>query len=122
MEVLFKLQEVSSESNQTKTIFLITLVTIFLAYLKFKISPRLGKKLPPGSLGLPLIGESISFMRAHKQDKTVDWIRRHVNKYGPVFKTSLMGSNTVILIGQAGNRFIFSGRDNDALQVTKLEQ
>ncbi|OMO63692.1 Cytochrome P450, partial [Corchorus capsularis] len=71
-----------------------------------------GKKLPPGSLGFPLIGESISFIKAHKHNKTVDWIQDHVNKYGPVFKSSLMGSNAVLLIGQAGNRFIFSGKDN----------
>ncbi|XVF24340.1 hypothetical protein REPUB_Repub13aG0119400 [Reevesia pubescens] len=112
MDFLFELKELSPELNQPLMVIMISLVTIFLAYFKFRISPLLGKKLPPGSLGLPLIGESISFVRALKQDKTVNWIRKHVNKYGPVFKTSLMGSNAVVLTGQAGNRFIFSGRDN----------
>ncbi|KAK1571827.1 hypothetical protein Q3G72_023788 [Acer saccharum] len=51
-------------------------------------------------------------MKALKQDKPGEWIQKHVNKYGPVFKTSLMGSEAVVLAGQAGNKFMFSGSDN----------
>ncbi|KAE8735771.1 Chalcone-flavanone isomerase family protein [Hibiscus syriacus] len=112
MDVFFNIKLLSSETNQQVIIVVISLVTIVVAYFKFRIFPLLDKKLPPGSLGLPLIGESISFIRAHINDRTPDWIRKHVNDYGPVFKTSLMGSNVVVLTGQAGNRFIFSGRDN----------
>ncbi|KAA8533977.1 hypothetical protein F0562_031494 [Nyssa sinensis] len=73
---------------------------------------EVGKKLPPGSLGFPFVGESISFLKAQKEDKTVEWIATRIAKYGPVFKTSLMGSNIVVVTGQAGNRFVFSGSDN----------
>lgn len=95
------------------TVSALTLIAIFAGYFKFKTSSSsLGKKLPPGSFGLPLIGESISFIRAQNQDKTGEWIQTRIRKYGPVFKTSLMGSKTVVFTGQAGNRFVFSGSDN----------
>lgn len=91
-------------------ILVFTLTALFAGYfIKFKTS--LGKKLPPGSFGLPLIGESISFIRAQKQDGSDEWIRSRIRKYGPVFKTSLMGSKTVVITGQAGNRFVFGGGD-----------
>ncbi|XP_004308981.1 PREDICTED: taxane 13-alpha-hydroxylase-like [Fragaria vesca subsp. vesca] len=91
-------------------ILVFTLTALFAGYfIKFKTS--LGKKLPPGSFGLPLIGESISFIRAQKQDGSDEWIRSRIRKYGPVFKTSLMGSKTIVITGQAGNRFVFGGGD-----------
>ncbi|PIA32449.1 hypothetical protein AQUCO_04500211v1, partial [Aquilegia coerulea] len=66
------------------------------------------KNVPKGSLGLPLIGETLSFIRAQNQDHGMEWIYERVSKYGPVFKTSLMGSPTVIITGQAGNKFVLS--------------
>ncbi|GLJ25730.1 hypothetical protein SUGI_0492610 [Cryptomeria japonica] len=66
-----------------------------------------GKNLPPGSLGFPLIGETLQFLSAYKSNKGKDWVKQRVERYGPVFKTSLMGSPTVILTGQGGNRFLF---------------
>lgn len=110
------------------TVLLVTLLALVFAYLNFKFkgsSPSRGKKLPPGSYGLPLIGESISFVRAQKLNKTVQWIQDRVNKHGPVFKTSILGSKVVILTGQAGNRFVFNGGDgalslNQPKSVTKI--
>ncbi|KAK3230246.1 hypothetical protein Dsin_002127 [Dipteronia sinensis] len=39
-------------------------------------------------------------------------MQTRIDKYGPVFKTSLLGSKMVVLTGQAGNGFMFSGGDN----------
>ncbi|KAK0608517.1 hypothetical protein LWI29_031865 [Acer saccharum] len=49
-------------------------------------------------------------MKALKQDKPVDSEARQ--QVWTVFKTSLMGSEAVVLTGQAGNKFMFSGSDN----------
>lgn len=44
------------------------------------------KKLLYGKLGvIPNIGESVSFLRAHRLDKTIEWIQNHAAKYGPIF-------------------------------------
>ncbi|BAZ87491.1 cytochrome P450 [Dolichospermum compactum] len=59
--------------------------------------------LPPGNLGLPIIGETISFVT----DK--NFIKKRQEKYGNVFKTNIIGRPTIIMIGSDANRFIFSG-------------
>ncbi|WCJ20078.1 cytochrome P450 family 707 subfamily A polypeptide 2 [Euphorbia peplus] len=103
-------------TNESKTPLIIiistllTLITLVGGYLQLK-STR-GKKLPAGSFGFPIIGESISFLRARKQDKVQEWLDKRVRKYGPVFKTSLFGSKAVVVTGQTGSKLIFHGGDN----------
>ncbi|XP_076956556.1 taxadiene 5-alpha hydroxylase-like [Bidens hawaiensis] len=91
----------------------ITLVSTCLVFKLHKKKPT-NKHLPKGSLGYPLIGETFSFLQAQKKDQGPEWINERVKKYGPVFKTSLMGAPTVVIIGQSGNKFIL-GSDEDVL-------
>ncbi|CAI9091950.1 OLC1v1027074C1 [Oldenlandia corymbosa var. corymbosa] len=98
----------------TVPLFLATIFALFGAYcfkLKY-ILPHFRKNLPPGKQGFPLIGETISYIKALKQDRVHEWVQDRVNRFGPVFKTSLMGVKTVVITGQAGNRFILGGSDN----------
>ncbi|AFY55027.1 cytochrome P450 [Rivularia sp. PCC 7116] len=62
------------------------------------------KKLPvpPGNLGLPLIGETISFVR------DADFTEKRYQKYGSMFKTRIFGNPTIIMIGSEANRFLFT--------------
>ncbi|MEB3280729.1 MAG: cytochrome P450 [Lyngbya sp.] len=57
---------------------------------------------PPGNLGLPLIGETISFLRDR------DFATKRHQKYGSVFKTNIFGRPTIMMIGTEANQFIFS--------------
>ncbi|MBD2145673.1 cytochrome P450 [Sphaerospermopsis sp. FACHB-1194] len=63
--------------------------------------------LPPGNLGLPIIGETISFLT----DK--NFINKRQEKYGNVFKTNMFGIPTIVMIGADANRFIFSGENRN---------
>lgn len=110
MEVNFG-REDSTFVPEITTLILVTLVTLLAGWWRYRVYPQLGRKLPPGKLGLPLVGESLSFLKAHKKNQFAEWVKKHTNEYGPIFKTSLIGSNTVIITGQAGNRFIFSASD-----------
>ncbi|KAF6147215.1 hypothetical protein GIB67_039345 [Kingdonia uniflora] len=92
------------------TVF-VTLGAFYRGYAKFKTASLQGRNLPPGSLGFPVIGESIGFVSAMKKNNRREWVERRIRKYGPLFKTSLMGSHVVILTGQAGNKLIFSAND-----------
>ncbi|KAK3039896.1 hypothetical protein RJ639_028289, partial [Escallonia herrerae] len=70
------------------------------------------KNLPGGSLGFPVIGETLSFLQAQMKDQGPEWINERIARHGPVFKTSLMGSPTVIIVGQAGNKFILASDES----------
>lgn len=66
--------------------------------------------LPPGRRGLPLLGETLSFLRsplAFNQERRA--------RFGDVFRTHLFGAPTVFLAGADANRWIFAG-ENDYLQ------
>jgi cytochrome P450/tellurite resistance protein len=52
------------------------------------------KPLPPGNRAFPLLGETLAFL----QDAFA-FVERRVEKFGPVFRTHLLGRPTVILAG-----------------------
>ncbi|TVU04362.1 hypothetical protein EJB05_50073, partial [Eragrostis curvula] len=66
------------------------------------------KPVPPGSFGLPVIGQTLSYLRALRSNTVDDWLRRWVAAYGPVSRLSFFGRPAAILVGAAGNKFIFS--------------
>ncbi|MEG3438149.1 cytochrome P450 [Pannus brasiliensis CCIBt3594] len=61
--------------------------------------------LPPGSSGLPVIGETIEFLTDGKFSA-----KRH-EKYGPVFRTNLFGRPTVVIYGAEANRFLLTNEN-----------
>jgi cytochrome P450 len=73
---------------------------------------RRGKKpcpanLPPGSMGLPVIGQTLGIIRAAHANAGNQWIRDRMDMYGPIFKASVMCMPTVFLTGPAANKLIF---------------
>lgn len=62
--------------------------------------------LPPGREGLPVIGETLDFLRS-----PVDFVDQRRAAHGQVFRTHLLGSPTVLMAGPDANRWIFSGED-----------
>ena len=61
--------------------------------------------LPPGSFGLPVVGETISFL----QDSQQFALTRH-NQYGPIFKTHIFGRPTLFVRG-AEVRFVLTNEN-----------
>lgn len=55
------------------------------------------KPLPPGNLGLPWLGESLSIASNNHQ-----FYKERFAKYGPIFKTRLFGINFVVMAGPEG--------------------
>lgn len=80
----------------------------FLFLSKFLKKVHGSKNLPKRSLGFPLIGETISFFRVHKKEQGAEW----VNKRLAIFKTSVMGTPSVIIVGVAGNKFVLGSGDD----------
>ncbi|XP_020092460.1 cytochrome P450 90B1-like [Ananas comosus] len=63
-------------------------------------------RLPPGSSGWPLVGETVSFMRPHSSASLGDFIDRRIAKYGKIFRTSLLGKATVVSADAEFNRWV----------------
>ncbi|MEA5566377.1 cytochrome P450 [Anabaena sp. UHCC 0399] len=61
--------------------------------------------LPPGKLGLPMIGETISFLR------DANFTKKRQQQYGSIFKTHLFGRPTVLMIGFEANRFLLTNEN-----------
>lgn len=58
--------------------------------------------LPPGSFGLPVIGETLNFLR------DPNFAIKRQQQYGSLFKTRIIGQRTVFLCGPEANEFVLS--------------
>ncbi|KAJ1291132.1 hypothetical protein BS78_02G295200 [Paspalum vaginatum] len=85
------------------------LTPVVVAYL-FTRRPKkpLPANLPPGSLGLPVIGHSLGLLRAMRRNTGEQWLRDRIHCYGPVSKLSLFGAPTVFVTGPAANKLVFT--------------
>ncbi|KAJ8762929.1 hypothetical protein K2173_023058 [Erythroxylum novogranatense] len=70
-------------------------------------NPPCRGKLPPGSMGLPLIGESIQFSIPSRSADMPRFVKTRMEKYGPIFKTSLAGRSVIISTDPEFNNFLF---------------
>ena len=64
--------------------------------------------LPPGSFGLPVVGQMLSYQRALRAKTAEEWLRRRATAYGPVSRLSLFGCPTALVVGPAANKFLFA--------------
>ncbi|KAF8719828.1 hypothetical protein HU200_024586 [Digitaria exilis] len=88
----------------------VTFLAVALASLRIlrTSSSKKMKPLPPGSFGLPLVGQTLSLLRALHANAGEAWLTRWVAAYGPVTRLSFFGCPTAMLAGASGNKFIFS--------------
>ncbi|MBT9313582.1 cytochrome P450 [Leptothoe kymatousa] len=67
--------------------------------------------LPPGDFGLPLIGDTLNFFR------DPNYGQKQHEKYGPIFKTRLLGSPTLFVKGADANQFVLTN-DNKYFAIS----
>ncbi|CAN6323114.1 unnamed protein product [Urochloa humidicola] len=53
-------------------------------------------RLPPGSRGLPLVGETLEFFTASPTLELLPFFKRRLERYGPIFRTSLVGEDLIV--------------------------
>ncbi|XP_074578676.1 taxadiene 5-alpha hydroxylase-like isoform X2 [Curcuma longa] len=98
------------------TLFFLALLPLLV--LRGRRRPPPKKPLPPGSLGVPFVGQSFGLLRALRSNTAEQWLKRRSSKYGTIFKLSLFGRNTVFLAGPGANKLVFTSGDL-ALQQPK---
>ncbi|CAN6205551.1 unnamed protein product [Urochloa humidicola] len=83
------------------------LTPLVVYWLTTRTKNPLPANLPPGTLGLPVIGQSLGLLRAMRSNAGERWLRGRVARYGPVSKLSLFGAPTVFVTGAAANKLVF---------------
>eukprot|EP00250_Pteridium_aquilinum_P018040 c23910_g2_i1 orf=313-1758(-) len=63
-------------------------------------------RLPPGRMGWPLIGETLELIAAHKTPNPEPFTESRRARYGPVFKTHLLGKPTIYSTDSEVNKFV----------------
>ncbi|KAH8513481.1 hypothetical protein H0E87_006666 [Populus deltoides] len=70
-------------------------------------NPRCNGTLPPGSMGLPLIGETLQFFAPNSSFDIPPFVKERMKRYGPIFRTNLVGRPVVVSTDPDLNYFIF---------------
>ncbi|GLJ49734.1 hypothetical protein SUGI_1055500 [Cryptomeria japonica] len=96
------------------TAVIAAVLTIVVCVVWFKVSESLGhcqdggeRPLPPGSMGLPFIGETLEYLTPFKSNSMGPFLHKRISRYGKVFKTNLFGRPTIISTSAEANQFIF---------------
>lgn len=87
------------------SLLLLTVVFSFSLFLLRRSRYR-RLRLPPGSLGLPFIGETLQLISAYKTENPEPFVDKRVNRYGTIFTTHIFGEPTVFSAEPETNRFI----------------
>ncbi|KAM0036541.1 putative cytochrome P450 [Helianthus debilis subsp. tardiflorus] len=83
----------------------VTLAIHFLFYKNYRTS---GLR-PPGKKGWPFLGETMEFLSTGWNGQPEKFIFDRIARYSSnIFKTSLLGYNTAVFCGPAGNKFLFA--------------
>ncbi|KAL3537909.1 hypothetical protein ACH5RR_001275 [Cinchona calisaya] len=70
-------------------------------------NPKCNGVLPPGSMGFPIIGETLQFFSVHPLEGVPPFISKRVSRYGTFFKTSIVGQPVVVSTDPEINHHIF---------------
>ncbi|KAL1221469.1 Cytochrome [Cardamine amara subsp. amara] len=82
-------------------------LSVVLALVVVKISlwlyrwanPNYSGKLPPGSMGFPVIGETVEFFKPYSFDEIHPFVKKRTSKHGgSLIRTNILGSKTIVSI------------------------
>uniref|UniRef100_A0A7N0T7X2 Cytochrome P450 724B1 n=1 Tax=Kalanchoe fedtschenkoi TaxID=63787 RepID=A0A7N0T7X2_KALFE len=87
------------------------LVAVVACFLLLRAKRRIPRKAPPGSMGWPLIGETLPFLAPHQSNSVGSFIQSRIHRYGKVFSSHLFGWPTVISCDLELNMFILHNEE-----------
>ncbi|KAL6658231.1 hypothetical protein ACP70R_003817 [Stipagrostis hirtigluma subsp. patula] len=86
----------------------ITLMIGWLLHFTYKwMNPPCKGNLPPGTMGFPIIGETFQLIKKSPSIDIPSYYQQQLKRYGPMFKTSLLGQPLVVSMDPEVNRFVF---------------
>ncbi|MCO5576230.1 hypothetical protein L7F22_030039 [Adiantum nelumboides] len=101
------MQVAMATSGAGAALLVVVILVISIAAMKWFWSlHRPMKGLPPGSMGWPLIGETMEFLEPHSATSRGSFMEKHSKSFGNVFKSCLFGHPTIISADPELNKFI----------------
>ncbi|CAM8980482.1 unnamed protein product [Rhodiola kirilowii] len=82
---------------------LVAIVCYVLLKARINVVP---KKAPPGSMGWPLVGETLAFLAPHDSTSAGSYLEDRIVRYGRVFSSHLFGWRTVVSCDLELNMFV----------------
>ncbi|EYU29834.1 hypothetical protein ABFS82_05G099200 [Erythranthe guttata] len=70
-------------------------------------NPKCNGVLPPGSMGWPILGETLSFFAPNTTLDISPFVKDRMQRYGPIFKTSVVGRPIIVSTDADLNYYIF---------------
>ncbi|KAL5796262.1 hypothetical protein ACOSQ2_001082 [Xanthoceras sorbifolium] len=95
-------------------VYLHHLVTKYSHWYRTWANPKVNGKLPPGSFGLPIIGQTLDFFATHSIYEMPPFIRKGYKRYGSLFRTGLLGEKMVVSTDPDVNYSLFQ-QENQSL-------
>ncbi|CAH8361759.1 unnamed protein product [Eruca vesicaria subsp. sativa] len=83
-------------------------------------NPKCNGKLPPGSMGFPIIGETVDFFKPYGFNEISPFVKKRMLRYGPLFRTNILGSNLIFSTDPEVNFEIFR-QENKSFVFSILE-
>ncbi|KFK26104.1 hypothetical protein AALP_AA8G203400 [Arabis alpina] len=78
-------------------LLVIALVVVRISHWWYRWSnPKSNGKLPPGSMGFPIIGETFDYFKPHGFYEISPFLKKKMLRYGPLFRTNIFGVKTVV--------------------------
>ncbi|VVB13291.1 unnamed protein product [Arabis nemorensis] len=78
-------------------LWVIALVVVRISHWWYRWSnPKSNGKLPPGSMGFPIIGETLDYFKPHGFYEISPFLKKKMLRYGPLFRTNILGVKTVV--------------------------
>ncbi|XP_059628556.1 beta-amyrin 16-alpha-hydroxylase CYP87D16-like [Cornus florida] len=85
----------------------VAVLTICIIHWIYKWrNPKCNGVLPPGSMGLPLIGETLQLIIPSYSMELPPFLRERLNRYGPIFRTNVAGRSVIVSADPEFNYFL----------------
>nr|CAB3447505.1 unnamed protein product [Digitaria exilis] len=85
----------------------LAMVMAFIMWAYRWSHPKVNGRLPPGSLGLPLLGETLQFFTPNPTCDVSPFVKNRLDRYGNIFKTSIVGRSVVVSADPELNYYVF---------------
>ncbi|KAL3716390.1 hypothetical protein ACJRO7_008055 [Eucalyptus globulus] len=119
-ELITKMRETTTGSRDRwplSSVIILATTLVFIAFLVKLISKTKkrrsgrggsgdGYKLPPGSTGWPLVGDTFAWFGAVASSHPPRFVEQQAKRYGKIFSCSLLGKQAVVSVDPAFNRFV----------------